>query len=387
MTIAVLFVAGAPPDAVRRALTSVADAIDAAEAAGFRVESVLIDAGDDHVTRKFLRSVEGGEYVRLPRGTTRSACWRAGLERTSSEFVWLTGADACPSRDALVSLANAARASDVAVPYPDPGPYALVKRAALEHLLEGDDSDAPLGDWLSGAQDELSFAPAADAGTASLAPPRTRGLAGATLDVAHPSAVLSGQRSYSGPGARLKTYSPLERIEIGAYCSIAESVTIIHPGGGPYVGPDGKLVRDRLARGAHQPAFASTFPIGILVPDAPYFDPGRPGELKSPPLTIGHDVWIGYGATISGPVTIGDGAIIGTGAVVLRDVAAYAIVAGNPATVLRSRFGRATVERLQRIRWWDWPPEFVVANWIWFTRPIARFVAHFDPAGALLPAP
>ena len=45
---------------------------------------------------------------------------------------------------------------------------------------------------------------------------------------------------------------------------------------------------------------------------------------------------IGSGATILSHVTIGEDAIVGAGSVVTRDVPARAIVAGNPARVLRS---------------------------------------------------
>jgi virginiamycin A acetyltransferase len=54
-------------------------------------------------------------------------------------------------------------------------------------------------------------------------------------------------------------------------------------------------------------------------------------------------------------VTIGPGAIVAARAVVSRDVPPYAIVAGNPARVVRRRFDDATVARLLEVAWWDWP--------------------------------
>ena len=53
-------------------------------------------------------------------------------------------------------------------------------------------------------------------------------------------------------------------------------------------------------------------------------------------IDIGDDVWIGARATILGGVRIGAGAIVGAGAVVTSDVPAGAVVAGNPAQVVRS---------------------------------------------------
>ena len=44
---------------------------------------------------------------------------------------------------------------------------------------------------------------------------------------------------------------------------------------------------------------------------------------------------IGSGATLLGGITIGENAIVGAGSVVTKDVPANAIVAGNPAKVLR----------------------------------------------------
>lgn len=68
---------------------------------------------------------------------------------------------------------------------------------------------------------------------------------------------------------------------------------------------------------------------------------------------IGNDVWIGARAVILSGVFIGDGAIVGAGAVVTKDVPAYAIVAGVPATVLRYRFKPDQIELLSTFKWWD----------------------------------
>jgi acetyltransferase-like isoleucine patch superfamily enzyme len=50
---------------------------------------------------------------------------------------------------------------------------------------------------------------------------------------------------------------------------------------------------------------------------------------------VKHGASIGSGSTILSKVTIGEHAIVGAGSVVTKDVPAYAIVAGNPARVLR----------------------------------------------------
>ena len=49
----------------------------------------------------------------------------------------------------------------------------------------------------------------------------------------------------------------------------------------------------------------------------------------------GDNVDVGANAILIGPIHIGDGAVIGAGAVVVKDVPARTIVAGNPAKVIR----------------------------------------------------
>src|SRR4051794_33699511 len=61
-------------------------------------------------------------------------------------------------------------------------------------------------------------------------------------------------------------------------------------------------------------------------------NPPRPSKA---PIRIGNDVWIGARATVLKGVEIGDGAIVAAGAVVTGPVPARALVAGNPARVIR----------------------------------------------------
>ena len=60
-------------------------------------------------------------------------------------------------------------------------------------------------------------------------------------------------------------------------------------------------------------------------------------DLVIKPVRVGKWADIGTGAVLLPGVTVGEGAIIGAGAVVTQDVPAYAVAAGVPARVLRSR--------------------------------------------------
>ncbi len=74
-------------------------------------------------------------------------------------------------------------------------------------------------------------------------------------------------------------------------------------------------------------------------------------------IVIGNDVWIGYEAVILSGVHIGDGAIVATRAVVTKDVPPYTIVGGIPAKAIKKRFDEATIAKLLRLQWWNWPFE------------------------------
>jgi chloramphenicol O-acetyltransferase type B len=70
-------------------------------------------------------------------------------------------------------------------------------------------------------------------------------------------------------------------------------------------------------------------------------------------VSIGHDVWLGRSVIVLPGVTIGDGAVVGAGSVVTKEVPPYAIVAGNPARLIRYRFSELLRSRLLSARWWD----------------------------------
>lgn len=136
-----------------------------------------------------------------------------------------------------------------------------------------------------------------------------------------------------------------DRLVIGRFCAIAEGARFIMNGAN------------------HAMSGFSTYPFNIFGHGwEEGFDPQSWERELRGDTVIGNDVWIGMEAIILPGVTVGDGAIIGARAVVAADVPAYAIVAGNPAHVIKRRFDDRTIERLLAIAWWDWPVEKIGDN-------------------------
>lgn len=79
-------------------------------------------------------------------------------------------------------------------------------------------------------------------------------------------------------------------------------------------------------------------------------------------INIGNDVWLGYNSTIMAGVIIGDGAIIATNSTVVKDVAPYSIVGGNPAKEIKKRFSEETISKLLKLQWWNWDVEKITKN-------------------------
>jgi len=96
------------------------------------------------------------------------------------------------------------------------------------------------------------------------------------------------------------------------------------------------------------------------------------------PVIIGNDVWIGAGAIILSGVTISDGVIVGAGSVVTRNIPPYAIVAGNPARIIRYRFSRKQIDQLQEIAWWNWGIDEIIANINYLYGDVDTFITKFS---------
>ena len=111
----------------------------------------------------------------------------------------------------------------------------------------------------------------------------------------------------------------------------------------------------------HRTDWISTFPF-FFMSEEPAFAEAQSGYRPAGDTVVGNDVWIGAEAMIMPGIRIGDGAMIGSRSVVTKDVAPYAIVAGNPAREIRKRFSDSDIERLLDMRWWDWPLEQIEAE-------------------------
>lgn len=64
-------------------------------------------------------------------------------------------------------------------------------------------------------------------------------------------------------------------------------------------------------------------------------DPYDRPVLLCKPVAIRENAWVGAGATILPGVTVGKNAIVAAGSIVTKDVPDYAVVAGNPAKVVK----------------------------------------------------
>jgi len=139
-----------------------------------------------------------------------------------------------------------------------------------------------------------------------------------------------------------KKRKDVDKLIIGKYCSIGSGAVFIMAG-----------------NQGHRSDWISTFPFYY---QANIFKEAKNPYEKAGDTTIGHDVWIGTEAMILSGITIGTGAVISARAVVTKDVEPYAIVGGNPATVIKYRFSEKKIATLLQLKWWDWSEEKIKQN-------------------------
>ena len=140
--------------------------------------------------------------------------------------------------------------------------------------------------------------------------------------VFHPENIVLGDNVYVGHQTILKGYYK-DRMVIGDHTFIGQQC-FLHSAGGIEIGA-------RVGIG-----------LGVRILTSVHREAGRDTPILESPITFGRvviedDADIGVSAVILPGVRVGRGAQIGAGAVVSRDVPAYAVAAGVPATVLRMR--------------------------------------------------
>lgn len=144
---------------------------------------------------------------------------------------------------------------------------------------------------------------------------------GSRITIGQKTTLLSSPRSNPvglSHGVIIRTLTPEATITIGDKAGIS---------GASIVARDSITIGDRVLLGAN-----------CVIADNDFHPLARSGRaensdqnIKTSPVTIGDDVWVGMNATVLKGVTIGEGAIIAAGSLVTRDVLPMEIVAGIPA--------------------------------------------------------
>jgi acetyltransferase-like isoleucine patch superfamily enzyme len=128
-----------------------------------------------------------------------------------------------------------------------------------------------------------------------------------TIRIGHDTGVYHGTFFDLGPRGE---------VEIGNYCTLVGAILCTN----------GRVVIGDYCFLAHEVVLTDN---PFATPDHADARPGGPADIF-----LGENCWVGMRAVIVGPVRIGTGAIVGAAAVVDFDVPPFAIVAGNPASIV-----------------------------------------------------
>jgi acetyltransferase-like isoleucine patch superfamily enzyme len=145
---------------------------------------------------------------------------------------------------------------------------------------------------------------------------------GRRVDVRRPSGITIGARVEIENDTYLKLVTDESRLTVGDYAFIGRGCELD--------------IANSITIGAHVLLAPNVF----ITDHAHNHAPGRRHDeqgIRSAPVVIGDDAWIGTRAVILAGVTVGAGAIVGAGAVVTKNVEPNAIVAGVPARKIGTR--------------------------------------------------
>lgn len=141
------------------------------------------------------------------------------------------------------------------------------------------------------------------------------------LEIRGVSEITIGDYARIRKGVVLQSDGP---INIGRHVDLNPYVVIY---GGVSIGPYCMLAPHVMLAGGNHKFDDSSIPMKL-----------QGGTMLG--IVVEEDVWIGANAVVLDGVRIGKGAIVGAGAVVTKDVPAYAIVGGNPASLIKYRSGQ-----------------------------------------------
>lgn len=154
-----------------------------------------------------------------------------------------------------------------------------------------------------------------------------------TVNLQHnPSKIVV--KDFTHSRAELLIFAHAGEIEIGNYCYIGEGTRIWSA--------EKISIGDRVLI-AHNVNITDTnsHEIDVLERHMSFKELIEKGKhpnyptVKTKPIIIEDDVWIGFNSIILKGVIIGKGAIIAAGSVVTKDIPPYSIVAGNPAQIIK----------------------------------------------------
>lgn len=131
---------------------------------------------------------------------------------------------------------------------------------------------------------------------------------------------MVGQGTYGG--IYVLNHNTGSKLSIGLFCSIAlEAVFVLNSN--------------------HNMKTISTFPYKVKLLKNEHYKVVTKGDI-----IVENDVWIGIRLIILSGVHTGQGAVVAAGSVITKDVPPYAIVAGNPAKIVRKRFSNEIISKL-----------------------------------------